>query len=86
LRCLTGGDTANGGHHPGVDYERTPLELLAGFHLAKGRFSTHLMYHYFPGSLLDTPDNASVDWINLSLEWRLGGQARRSPATGVTTR
>ena len=72
---IEGGETANGGYHPGVDYEKTPFEVLIGVHLAKGRFSRHLMYHYFPGGLFDTPDGASVDWINLSLEWRFGWRA-----------
>ena len=66
---LEGGDTSNGGHHPGVDYEKTPFEVLFGLHLMRGRFAMHLTHYWFRGSFFAS-SRATLDWTNVSLQYR----------------
>jgi hypothetical protein len=70
VATLEGGDTENGGFHPGIDYESTPFQVLFGLHLARARFSVHLTYYSYRNQVLQTPTQASLDWANLSLEYR----------------
>ena len=67
---LEGGDTTNGGYHPGIDYETTPLEVVFGLHLARARFAAHLTHYWYRDSVLGPSSNATLDWTNFSLQYR----------------
>lgn len=70
IATLEGGTTDNGGFHPGVDYESEVFQVLFGFHIARRTFAFHLTAYYFPDEVLNTPTDSSLDWVNLSFEWR----------------
>lgn len=67
---LEGGETENGGFHPGLDYEQEVFQTLFGFHIARKSFAFHLTAYYYPDEVLNTPTDSSLDWVNLSFEWR----------------
>ena len=64
------GNTFRDSPHPGIDYDETVFQVLYGLHVAKGRFAFHLTYYYFPTEILDTPSESSLEWSNISLEYR----------------
>jgi hypothetical protein len=70
VSMLDGGATSSGGYHPGVDYERSPFQVLYGLHLSRAPFSFHLTYYSYYGEVLSTPTGTSLDWVNLSFEYR----------------
>jgi hypothetical protein len=70
ITTLEGGETENGGFHPGIDYDSSVGQILAGFHIARKKFAAHLTLYYFPDDVIDTPTESSFDWVNISLEWR----------------
>jgi lipid A 3-O-deacylase len=70
IRTLEGGDTDNGGYHPGIDYDETVFQTLIGLHFTKKRFSFHITYFYFPTKPLNTLTASSTDWANFSIEYR----------------
>ncbi|HKQ98163.1 MAG TPA: lipid A-modifier LpxR family protein [Candidatus Polarisedimenticolia bacterium] len=64
-----GGETVNGGTHPGLDTEPGQFQALLGYHLGGVPFSFHLTgYHYFAQA--ESGINGSSDWVNLSFEYR----------------
>ena len=70
VATLDGGDTANGGHHPGIDFERTHFEVLIGLHLTRGKFVLHVTHYLFRGDVFGTSTTATLDWTNLSVQYR----------------
>ncbi len=70
ITTLEGGDTDNGGFHPGVDYDDTVFQVLFGFHIARRSFAAHLTFYHFPDDVIDVPTDSSLSWANLSLEFR----------------
>jgi hypothetical protein len=71
IATMDGGDTYNGGFHPGVDYDKNVFQTLFGLHVGKKRFSAHITYYYFPSAeLINVPTETSLSWANVSLEYR----------------
>ena len=71
IATMDGGDTSNGGFHPGVDYDKNVFQTLFGLHVGKKRFSAHITYYYFPSAeLTNVPTETSLSWANLSVEYR----------------
>jgi hypothetical protein len=70
ITTLEGGETENGGFHPGIEYDDTVFQMLFGFHIARHRFAVHLTGYYFPSDVIDLAGETSFDWVNLSFEWR----------------
>jgi outer membrane protein LpxR len=69
LAPAEGGETVNGGEHPGFDTKPGRLQALVGYHLARVPFAFHLTYfRYF--NQADTGVDSAIDWINLSFEYR----------------
>jgi len=71
IRTLEGGDTRNGGFHPGIDYDDTTLQMLFGFHIAYKGLVAHVTYYHFPDIPIDVPSETGFDWVNFSFEWHL---------------
>ena len=70
IATLEGGDTDNGGFHPGVEYDDSVTQVLFGFHIGRPKFSFHLTYYFFPDDIAELAGDTSYDWVNLSFEWR----------------
>lgn len=71
ITTLEGGNTDNGGFHPGLDYEDTVFQALFGFHIARRNFAFHLTYYFYPDEVLNTPTDSSLEWANFTFEFRL---------------
>ena len=71
IATLEGGETENGGFHPGVDYDDTMFQALFGFHIARRSFAAHLTFYHFPDDVIDVPTDSSFSWANLSFEFRI---------------
>jgi lipid A 3-O-deacylase len=67
---LEGGDTQNGGYHPGIEVNNFMYSFMPGLHLAYSRFMLHLTYYYFPENVYSDDLDSSIDWVNVSLEYR----------------
>ena len=66
---LEGGETVNGGTHPGIDEVPGEKMALLGIHFAKVRGGFHLTYYrYF--EKVGGESGETLDWINLSFEYR----------------
>ena len=64
-----GGDTVNGGFHPGIDVAAGQYQALLGWHLDHVPFSFNMTwFHYFAESEIGV--SGSSDWVNLSFEYR----------------
>jgi outer membrane protein LpxR len=64
-----GGETVNGGEHPGLPEIPGKYMGLLGIHVAKVRGGFHLTYYrYF--DTVEGGSGGSLDWINLSFEYR----------------
>ena len=67
---LEGGETENGGFHPGLDLESGSFRVLFGAHVVKLPIGVHLTYYrYFDDSPQGTT-GGDLDWINLAFEAR----------------
>jgi len=69
---VDGGATENGGFHPGIDSETTPVEIIVGAHLAKLPFIIHASYYHYIGSarMLGENSSSSLNWANISIGYR----------------
>jgi len=65
-----GGDTKNGGNHPGVDYNNFMYQFMPGAHLGYNQFMFHLTYYHFPQKVFSGDLPSTMDWFNFSLEYR----------------
>ena len=70
VATFEGGQTQNGGFHPGLDYDEEILQVLAGFHIARRSFAAHFTYCYFPDEVLNTSSESRLSWTNFSFEFR----------------
>jgi hypothetical protein len=69
LAPAEGGDTVNGGEHPGIDPYPGRYQALIGYHLARIPFGFHLTYYrYFAQDQIGF--EATSDWVNFSFEYR----------------
>jgi hypothetical protein len=69
LAPAEGGDTVNGGTHPGVADIPGSQQLLVGLHFGRLPVNFHLTYYRY----FDEPNiagDASTDWTNFTLEYR----------------
>jgi hypothetical protein len=65
-----GGDTENGGYHPGFEANEDEPELLVGLHAARRGYAVHVTYYRFIGSREEFGPGSTTDWVNISLERR----------------
>ena len=70
LAPAEGGDTENGGYHPGVDISHGQPELLIGLHTGRAPVSLHLTYYRYLSGTYQIGQETSLDWVNISLEIR----------------
>ena len=67
LAFAEGGATANGGYHPPLQFPST-TQLIVGIHAVRAPFGIHVSYfRYFDTA---TELQGTLDWVNISLEYR----------------
>jgi hypothetical protein len=70
LAPAEGGETENGGYHPGVDIDRSQPELLIGLHTGRAPVALHFTYYRYLRGSDQVGGDTSLDWANISLEFR----------------
>jgi hypothetical protein len=70
LAPAEGGETENGGYHPGIDIDKSQPELLIGLHTGRAPVALHVTYYHYLSGTDQIGEETSLDWANISLEIR----------------